>query len=121
MQFGNRSQETVENVTIVCRFPNADNLGTITRAWLGPFKSYYIEPPYRGFDYEVVWGADSAFFVVEGVDLPAGQNYNVNYTIRINAPRGTQSQIQCHLFQGEGRLDQTAPEIDNHIIPVIVR
>jgi len=120
VQFGNRSQHTIYNVTVLCRFPNADNLGVITRANLGPFSANFVEPPYRTFDYEVGWGLNDTFFEIAGITIPPGQNYNVNYKIKITAPRGTHSEIECRMFSGTGRID-FGMTVGLDTIPVIVR
>lgn len=112
VQFGNRSNTTIENVDLICGWPTGDaDLGAV---FPGPFDTVSnLVIPNAEF---AVFGSDPfTGFIIDDVDLIPGQNYNIAFNLEIIAPSGTESFVNCFLFSN------IATFLDSVDVPMIVQ
>lgn len=122
-QFGNRSQQTLSGVGVVCGWAGnirgiADDTGFVSQN--GPFgePSLFTPPNTVGTPFEGL-----AIFLWDGrVDLRPGQNFNVSFGIRfVNAVEDGSELLQCFAVTGEGDLASLSVAAESNVVPVEIR
>ena len=91
VQFGNRGQHALHDVSVYCVWE--PELGLLGAVHAGPFT-------HTGtfFGGEVYYGADLQLNVlVDRITLPPGQNHNVAFNINVHAPAGSEYVMFCAL------------------------